>query len=181
MNKIFTPIPSVTTAPKCDLFISLPYNEQHSENPKAEITKVTAKYYPQLSIRVLYNNVDKIGNFFNLKQRMPFDLQSDIIYKYACGVCNDTYIGLTAKIYRFRISQQLGISHRTSRRLATVVKSAPRHHAEASDHPIFSSNFKIITKAPHTLDIRTLESLYMHTESPSLNKDKFATKLNIVM
>ena len=108
-------------------------------------------------------------------------LQSNIIYKYTCGVCNDTYKGSTAKTYRFRISQHLGISHRTSPRLATVVENTPRHHAEVSDYPISSSNFKIITKAPHTLDIRTLESLYMHTEPPSLNKDKFATKLNIVM
>ena len=112
---------------------------------------------------------------------MALNLHSKIIYKYTYDDFNDTYIGSTTKTCRLRISQQLGIFHRTSRRLATVVESAPRHHAEASDHPISTSTLKIITKAPYTLDISALESLYMHTESSSLNKGKFATKLNIVM
>ena len=95
-----------------------------SEKLKAEITMLIATYYPQLSIKVVYNYFEKIANFFNLKQRMPLNLQANINYKYTCGGCNDTYIDSTAKTYGFRMSQHLGISLVTSELAQYQVKMA---------------------------------------------------------
>ena len=50
--------------------------------------------YPKLSRKVVYDNFDKIANFFNQKQRMSLNLHLHIINKYTCDVCYDTYIGL---------------------------------------------------------------------------------------
>ena len=74
----------------------------------------------------------------------------------------------------------LGRGYRTHRKLTKVTESAPRGHAETHDHPIREQDFKIMAQVTSAYGTNLLGSLYIDTESPTLNKDKLATKLHIV-
>ena len=70
-------------------------------------------YYPQVEFKLSLSNSFKINYFFNYKDPLPLDLRSGIVYKYTCGICNDSYIGSSVKQARVRFSQHRGFSFRT--------------------------------------------------------------------
>ena len=180
LNKLYTVKDTYVTVPKCKIYLSIPYYGPQSHTFQQDLKTLIESAYPQLSTYIIYSNFHKIASYFNLKETMPLELRSCFIYKFTCSACNSTYVGSSNKAYRFRICQHLGISHRTRRKLTTVTESTPREHAETHDHPIREQDFKIIAQATSAYDTRLLESLYIATESPTLNKDKQATKLHIV-
>ena len=47
---------------------------------------------------------------FKLKDRVPYDLVSGVIYEYTCGRCNPSYYGKTGRHLKVRSGEHIGIS-----------------------------------------------------------------------
>ena len=79
------------------------------------------------------------------------------------------YIGETQRNLTLRTAEHFGLSARTGRRVASPLTSSVRTHSEHTNHPLNSSNFKILYKARHQFDLPILESLYIKKMTPELN------------
>ena len=40
-------------------------------------------------------NKARLGNNFRLKDQIPKELTSDVVYKFQCGLCNESYHNVT--------------------------------------------------------------------------------------
>ena len=67
----------------------------------------------------MFKNCSTIENSFSIKDKMPKELVSNIVYKYTCECYKEFSIGKTHKQFRCRISQHRGISVRTGATLST--------------------------------------------------------------
>ena len=116
------------------------------------ITKLINKYYPQIKLNIIFTNNFNINNFFRFKDQVPNSLRSCVVYKYNCDSCNATYVGKTTRHFSTRISEHLGISHRSGIRLTSPPFSAIRNHVQyEKDHHqnynLTPNQFKIISSA----------------------------------
>ena len=58
------------------------------------VKRLLSDFYPQLDIEFIFINNFRIGSLFNIKDRMPVNVRSSVVYEYHCNF-NVTYIGKT--------------------------------------------------------------------------------------
>ena len=137
-------------------------------------------FFPHIDLKVCFTNNFKISSLFKSKDVMPVELRSNFIYKFECGICQDSYIGHSTKTARFRWCQHLGISFRTKLPLIKLDFSPVRNHSLAANHPISVNNFRILDHGNSQADLKILESLYIHDQKPNLNTASSAVQLIVV-
>ena len=91
LDKILAPKPVVSTVPKKDLVIALPYLGKLSLQTHKRIRSKLS----YCKIRLLLQSKCKVSNFYTSKDKIPLFLRSGIVYKFQCGGCIATYYGKT--------------------------------------------------------------------------------------
>jgi len=181
LNKTFSNKPKLITVPKEKFYVELPFIGSQQDKLRAEISTLLNKFFPQLDFHFFTKNTFKIGSLFRRTEKPERDLRAFVVYKYTCDRCQRSYIGST-KVQMFkRIPGHGGYSFRTRQPLSSPENSSIRNHCLDEDHPFRSDNFTIIDQISGTLmDLRTLESLYIHRERPTLNDNQSAIPLHLV-
>ena len=147
----------------------LSFTPMYSNILKRKLTQIIRKYYPQLELKFVFKNSNTIGNFFKFKDVLPASLSSSVIYK-TCRECSASYIVMTSKQLKIRISQHMGRSFRTGNINSNEINNSKIfEHFEQKDHPIRVEDFKILTSCPNE-DLFILESIYIHKLNPTLNE-----------
>ena len=54
-------------------------------------------------IRVIFKSSTRNSNFFQFKDKMPYCLRSNVVYKFSCGRYNATYYGETCRHLSVRV------------------------------------------------------------------------------
>ena len=105
----------------------------------------------------------KVKSYLSLKDKTPFMLNSNVVYKYVCQVdpgC--TYIGKTQRHLFKRIRE-----HEKSNTGSKVFT----HTLNCSQcKSSFSDRFSIIDSSSHSLSLNILEALHIKHNNPVLNK-----------
>ena len=70
----------------------------------------------------------KLSNVFCFKDCLPFDLVSEIVYKYACGRCDSTYYGETHRHLKARSGEHSVISLLTFKKTKLSKENAIHDH-----------------------------------------------------
>ena len=78
--------------------------------------------------QIVFNSYRKLANVFRFKDRLLFDLVSEVIYKYTCERCNSSYYGETDKHLKARSAEHTGISPLTFRKVKSSKETAIRDH-----------------------------------------------------
>ena len=93
LNKKLTEKPVTLTAEKNHLIIVLPFIGKSSLDLGTLLKNNISKNLPFRKIRVIFKSSTRISNFFHFKDKMPYCLGSNVIYKFSCDRCNATYYG----------------------------------------------------------------------------------------
>ena len=133
--------------------------------------------FPQIHLRMLYKSYNTIGSRFNIKDRIPDECQSNLVYKYTCDGCKAFYIGKTESQFTCRISQHLGISARTGKEQTVKVHSDIRTHSLKCKTHIKTENFSILDKLNSKSGILILESLHQKVKKSYIGTHQQSTPL----
>ena len=179
MDKIFCKNSLVSTVNREPFFVGIPFfDKKTNENLKSDLTKLAYRFYPQISLKIIFQNNFSIKSFFPFKDRVDTLLQSDVVYKYSCSHCNATYVGETARHLHTRISEHRGVSHRTGHLLNKTPNSNIFKHYLDTGHDVLPSQFEVVCNISQNLKLT--ESIVIHQLKPSLNENLSSVKLNIV-
>ena len=117
LDEILAPKPVVSTVPKKDLVIALPYFVialpylgKLSLQICTQINRITKNKLPYCNIRFVFQTTCKISNFFTFNNKILSFLRSGIVYKFQCGSCNATYYGKTKCPLTVRMCEHLNFS-----------------------------------------------------------------------
>ena len=58
------------------------------------LRKLVQRYCTNIEIKLAFSSF-KIGSMFSVKDPIPLDLGSRVVYKFSCAGCNACYIGET--------------------------------------------------------------------------------------
>ena len=133
-DKILTPKHVVSTLPKNNLVIALPYLGKLPLQIRPRINRILKNKLPCCNIGFVFQTKYKISNFFIFKNKIPSFLRSGIVYKFQCGSCNATYYGKTKRHFKVRMCEHLEISALTGKRVKGVDDSAFKEHLLLFNH-----------------------------------------------
>ena len=171
LNRLYTPFGQQEVlnfdVPKPIVLFPTYFLGNVSKTVSKELNGLICRFYPQIRLRLIYKSLTTIGGSFHMKDKMPEDCMSCLIYQYKCDSCNAIYIGKTEQNFRCRISQHCGVSFRTGAPLGTPVQSDIREHCLKHRKHINVDNFSILDKIFQKSDLLSLESLYQKIHPPS--------------
>ena len=179
LDKILAPKPVVSTVPKKNLVIGLPYLGKLSLQIRTRINRIMKNKLPYCNIRFVFQTKCKISNFFTFKDKIPSFLRSGIVYKFQCGSCNTTYYGKTKHHFKVRMCEHLGISALTGKRVKGDDDSAIKEHLLFCNHTPEFEDFSILASNKNDFKVTLMESLLINRHHPPLNKNKQSLPLEL--
>ena len=137
----------------------------------AEIFRTCQK---DIKLNVVFRSSNRIRNAFRFKNRIPEYMNSKVIYKFKCNICNDVYIGETKRHFLVREYEHLGKSILTEKNLKYNEKDATaiRKHCYTQGHIADTSCFSLVGNATNQYHLKLKESLLILRMKPSLNVAK---------
>ena len=98
------------TAKKRRLVIALQFLGKLSPDLRTGLKNNISKNLPFCKIWVKFKSSTCISNFFQLKDKMPYCLCSNVVYQFSCGRCNVTYHGERFRHLSVRVGAHSGVS-----------------------------------------------------------------------
>ena len=127
-------------------------------------------------LQIVFKSKIRLGNNFHFKDQIPKDLSSAVIYKFQCGLCNESYYGECMRHLNVRIGEHIGISPLTRKQVkpknSSIVDLLLLCNHSASD-----DDFSILTRENKRFLLELKESLLLMRDKPSLNRNIISAPL----
>ena len=111
----------------------------------------------------------KLAKAFHFKDRIRKELTSAVVYKFQCGLWNESYYGECVRHLDVRIGEHIGISTLTRKKVKPKGSAVSDHLLLCKHSPSFE-NFSILTKENKNFLLELKESLLIMRDKPSLNR-----------
>ena len=110
---------------------------------------------------------------------MPFNLRSNVVYKFSCGRCNAAYYGKTCRHLNIRVGKHSGVSPLTRKKSKAKTTAAIKYHMLFCDHAVSLEDFKILASSNSEFHLKIKESLSISRDKPELNRNEKALPLRL--
>ena len=80
-------------------------------------SKNCSSAFPDISLRFIFGPSRRLSSFFHFKDIIPMLLRSRIVYQYKCQWCGALYFDQTRRHLHNRISEHMGVSPSTGKKL----------------------------------------------------------------
>ena len=118
----------------------------------------------------MFKSQNKLAKAFRFKDRIPKELTSGVVYKFHCGLCNESYYGECVRHLNVRIGEHIGISPLTKTKVKPNGSAVSDHMLLCNHSPSFE-NFSVLTKENKKFLLELKESLLIMRDKPSLNRN----------
>ena len=116
INNIFVQKPVVTTVPKLELRITLPFLGNISSISKKRLSRCIGKRLKFCcKLKIIFQTGNRLMNYFRFKDCVPETLQSNFVYKFKCESYTASYYSKTYRYMKVRISEHQVVSPRTGK------------------------------------------------------------------
>ena len=92
----------------------------------------------------MFKNKTRLGNNFHFKDQIAKDLTSGVVYRFQCGLCNESYYGEYMRHLNVRIGEHIGISSLTRKHVKSK-NSSVADHLLFWNHSASYAEFSILT------------------------------------
>ena len=108
----------VTTVLKKPLPLNLPYLGPLSLQTKNKLRKSLKGILNCCKLHIVFKSQNKLANAFHIKDCIPKEFTSGVVYKFQCGLCNESYYGECVRCLNTRIGEHNRISPLTKKKLS---------------------------------------------------------------
>ena len=103
------------TVEKKLLVLVLPYLSSISLQNRTKLKNSLKNILYCCKLQIVFKNKTRFGNNFHFKDRVPNVLTFGVVYKFQCGLCNESYYGEFVRHLNVRIGEHTGISTLTKK------------------------------------------------------------------
>ena len=140
LDNNYTVREKLITVPKNTLFFVLPYLGPLLLQTRTKLRKSLKVILNCCKLQIVFKSQNKSAKAFRLKDRIPKELTSGVVYKFQCGLCNESYYGECVRHLNVRIGEHIGISLLTKKKVKPK-GSAVSHHLLLCNHsPSFENS-----------------------------------------
>ena len=131
VNNIFVQKPVVTTVPKLELRIVLPYLGSISIMTRQRLNRCIVKRLKFCKLKIIFQTGNRLRNYSRFKDCVLETLQSNFVYKWKCGSCTSSYYDKTYRCMKVCVSEHQGVSPGTGKtRQRSFIHVSRRPHVE---------------------------------------------------
>ena len=152
------------------MFLVLPYLVLLSLQTRTKLRKSPKGILNCWKLQIVFKSQNKLAKAFLFKDRIPKELTSGVIYKFQCGLCNESYYAKCVRHLNVRIREHIGIS-RLTRKKSKPKGTTVRDHLLLYNHSPSFENFSVPTNDNKTFLFELKESLLIMRDKPSLNRN----------
>ena len=110
---------------------------------------------------------------------MPFNLRSNVVYKFLCGRYNPTYYGETCQHLNIRVGKHSGVSLLTKKKSKAKTTTAIKDLMLFCDRVVSLEDFKILAISNSEFHLKIKESLLISHDKPELNRNEKTLPLHL--
>ena len=154
-------------------FYKLPYLGRFSTVAQSKICRLVNRYCNDLDIKLVFTTF-KLRNLFSVKDSVPRELRSRVIYKFTCACCNACYIGETSRHFSTRVREHLS-SDKSSHIFKHLLSSERCRQSCSTDC------FEILDSAPTRFQLKLKEAMHINWEKPNLNQQVHHVNLTLTL
>ena len=171
MNTAIDPNGSIqnTTSQGKQYFYKLPYLGRFSTIAQSKIRRLVNRYCHDLDIKLVLTTF-KLRNLFSVKDSVPRELRSRVIYKFTCAC----YIGETGRHFSTRVLEYLS-SDKSSYIFKHLLSSERCRQSCSADC------FEILDSAPTKFQLKLKEAMHINWEKPNLNQQVHHVNLRLTL
>ena len=158
------------TVTKKTLFLVLPYLGPLSLQTRSKLRKSLKGILNCSKLQIVFKSQNKFVKAFRFKDRIPKELTSGVVYKFQCGLCNESYYGGCVRHLNVRIGEHIGISPLTKKEDKPKVSAVSDHLLFCNHFPSFKM-FRVLTRKNKKFLLKLKESLLIMRDKPSLNRN----------
>ena len=115
MNNIHVVKETTLTVEKKPLVLVLPYFGSISLQTTTKLKKSLKNILNCCKLQIVIKNKTRLGSNFHLKNRIPKDFTSGVVYKFQCELCNESHYGERVGHLNVRIGEHTDISPLTKK------------------------------------------------------------------
>ena len=119
MDNIHLVKETTLTVEKKPFVLVLPYLGSISLQTRTKLKKSLKNILNYCKLQMVFKNKTRLGNNFHFKDQIPKDLTSGVVYKFQCGLCNESYYGECMRHLNIRIGEDIGISPLSRKQVKT--------------------------------------------------------------
>ena len=170
MDNIHVVKETTLTVEKKSLVLVLPYLGSISLQTSTKLKRSLKNILNCCKLKIVFKNKTRLDNNFHLKNQIPKDLISGVVYKFQCGLCNESYYGECMRHLNVRIGENIGISLLT-RKQVKPKNSSVADHLLLCNHSASYDDFSILTRENKKFLLELKESLLIMRDKPSSNRN----------
>ena len=108
-------------------FLFTSANHLEALQPQTKLKKSLKNILNCSKLQIVFKNKSALGNKFYFKDQIPKDLISGVVYKFQCGLYNESYFGECVRHLHVRIGEHIGISTFTKKQVKPENSSLANH------------------------------------------------------
>ena len=151
-------------------FYKLPYLGGFSQS---KIRRFVNCYWNDLDIRLAFTSF-KLRNLFSVKDSVPRELRSRVIYKFTCACCNACYIGETGRLF-FTLALEHLYLDKSSHIFKNFISSERCCQSCSADY------FETLDFAPIKFQLKLKEAMHINWEKPNSNQQVYHVNLTLTL
>ena len=129
-------------------------------------------------MQIVFKSKIRFGNNYNFKDQISRDLISGIVYKFQCGLCNESYYCECARLSNVGIGEYIGISPLTEKQVKPK-NSSVVDHLLFCNHSASYDDFNILTRESKTFLLKLKESQLIMSDEPSSSRNIILAPWNL--
>ena len=158
MDNIHVVKETFLTVEKKPFVVILPYLGSISLQTRIKLKKSLKNILNCYKLQIVFKNKTRLGNNFHFKDQIPKDLTSGVVYKFQCGLCNESYYGECVRHLNVKIGEHVGISPFTEKHVEPKNRSVS-DHLLFCNHSASYDDFSILMRESKEFLLELNESL----------------------
>ena len=139
----------VPTVERKHLLLVLAYLGVISLKTRTKLQQALKGVLSCCKLEIVFKCQTKLSNSFRFKDPIPKDLLSGVVYKFQCGLCNESYYGGSIRHLNIRPKEHIGVSPLTGKKVKPVNNSVVQDHLLHCNYlPSFDNFFLVSLSGP---------------------------------
>ena len=122
-------------------------------------------------LEIVFKCQTRLSNSFRYKDPIPKDLISGVVYKFQCGLCNESYYGESIRHLDIRSGEHIGVSPLIGKKVKPSNNSAICDYLLYCNCLVSFDNFSILARENKKYLLEIKERLLIMRDKLSLNKN----------
>ena len=171
LNNVHLVKENVAIVEKKRLLLVLPYLGIISLQTRTKLQQALNGVLNCCKLKIVFKCQARLSNSFRYKDPIPKDLISGVVYKFQCGVCNESYYVESIRHLDIRSGEHIGVSPLTGKKVKPSNNSAICDYLLHCNFLPSFNKFSVLAYENKKYLLEIKESLLIMRDKPSLNRN----------